>query len=42
MNEPKMKIGYGVFGRAYEQGFKNELHQNDLLIIHIEEQDISI
>jgi len=26
MNEPKMRIGYGVFGRAYEHMFRNDLH----------------
>ena len=26
MNKSKIKIGYGVFGKAYEYMFKNDLH----------------
>jgi len=26
MNEPKMRIGYGVLGRVYEHVFRNDLH----------------
>ena len=28
MNEPKMKIGYGLFGRTYKHMFRNDLHHN--------------
>lgn len=26
MNKSKTKIGYGIFGKAYEHMFKNDLH----------------
>jgi hypothetical protein len=33
MNKSETKIGYGVFGKAYEYMFKNDLHHKDQLIM---------